>query len=87
MLVLSLKAFASLAVVGSVAYAQSSNGTTVPIDSANYTLAITSNHTRGLRVNHRSLATCGNGNRGDGVCSNGQCCSQVSQQTQLFLLG
>jgi hypothetical protein len=27
-------------------------------------------------------ATCGNGSRGDGVCSNGMCCSQVSWGTE-----
>jgi hypothetical protein len=39
----------------------------------------TTSGVRGLRSSTagRFLPSCGNGNRGDGVCANGQCCSQV----------
>jgi hypothetical protein len=80
MLFLSPKFLLGFILVGSSAVqAQSANDTTIApsMGGANYTLAITSNHTqRDLRTG-RALPTCGNGNRGDGRCANGQCCSQV----------
>jgi hypothetical protein len=90
MLFLSPKILLGFILIGSSAVqAQSANDTmtTAPsMGNANYTLAITSNHTRDLRTG-RALATCGNGKRGDGRCANGQCCSQVRVgMSWLFLL-
>jgi hypothetical protein len=89
-LFLSPKLLLTFILVGSSAVqAQFANDTTTApsMDNANHTLAIASNHTRDLRTG-RALPTCGNGNRGDGRCANGQCCSQVrgNWDVWLFLL-
>ena len=69
--------FAAMLIFGTQATASDLNQTLIFDEVIGNTSTLVSGGIRGSNGSVRSLqGSCGNGNRGNGVCSNGQCCSQ-----------